>query len=126
MELFCVTREGVYRHQIAGIWSNVTVASEAAVSIIRRECDDYHHYEIHRFTLDVLPTPQVREDDASCYTECPFEVTSLIATIGRVALGKTIPYWLADLIRKTTAFSPNSPFVYVYNHQTESISYVQL
>lgn len=45
MKIFTVTKEGVYRHEIVGIYDNLSVAQERAHSEATKEGEDgYHEY----------------------------------------------------------------------------------
>lgn len=57
MELFAVFREGVYRHECAGIFSTAEDAVFAAAGVIAMEGDSYHHYEVVPFVLDAVAGP---------------------------------------------------------------------
>ena len=48
MELFVVTQEGVYRHAIVGIFTDVSDAMNAAKKSIQAEPDDHHSYDVSR------------------------------------------------------------------------------
>lgn len=121
MILYCVTRQGVYRHEIAGAWSSVSAACEAAVALAKLERDAYQTYDVNVLHCDSLP-PIVPE---SIRSEAPFEELGVVATIGRAIPGRILDYQLANWMRKANQY-PLLPSIYVRNHQTESISYVQL
>lgn len=46
MDIFVVTREGVYRHEIVGAYHDVDAAIEAAKIAAANEPDDYHSFEV--------------------------------------------------------------------------------
>lgn len=121
MILYSVTRQGAYRHEIAGAWSSVPAACEAAVALAKLERDGYHHYDVNVLHCDTLP-PIIPE---SIRCEAPFEELGTVATIGRVIPGRILDYKLAEWMRKANQY-PIHPSIYIRNHQTESISYVQL
>lgn len=49
MNLYVVTREGVYRHEIIGIYSNEKLAIDRAKSI---KHDNYHTYNVSSCVLN--------------------------------------------------------------------------
>ena len=51
IQLFVVTREGVYRHEIVGIYDRYDYATEAALVAISEEDDDYHEFNVGKCTL---------------------------------------------------------------------------
>lgn len=51
--VFIVTREGIYRHGVCGVWSDLKKAIECADHFARIDVDAYHTYEVRDFTLDV-------------------------------------------------------------------------
>lgn len=53
MRLYAVSKEGVYRHEIVGIYDNAEVAIERGVEAAREEYDDYHHFDVLEFDLNV-------------------------------------------------------------------------
>ncbi len=62
MIVHLVVQEGVYRHDICGVYSSAELAEEAAQRAAREDEDDYHSYEIYETALDqyvndVYPTP---------------------------------------------------------------------
>lgn len=126
MILYCVTRQGVYRHEIAGAWSSVSAACEAAVALAKLERDAYHTYDVNVLHCDTLPPIVPESIRQASRLGVPFEELGVIATIGRVIPGTISPYeQLAQWMRKANQY-PMFPSIYVRNHQTESISYVQL
>ncbi len=52
MRLFAVSREGVYRHEIVGIYDDVEFAIERGVNSSKEEKDDYHHFEVLEFMIN--------------------------------------------------------------------------
>jgi len=55
MDVFTITKEGVSRHEIVGITTNLDTAIRWAREAFNHEPDDYHDFEIRKFTLDALP-----------------------------------------------------------------------
>lgn len=45
-KLYVVTREGIYRHEIVGIYDTKTKAKNRAISVCKAEQDDYHRFYI--------------------------------------------------------------------------------
>ena len=54
-ELFVVTRQGVYRHEIGGIFDTLEQAFEWGRLRLIEETDNYHHYEVRKRTLNQEP-----------------------------------------------------------------------
>lgn len=54
MQVYCVFREGVYRHECGGVFTTLELAKEAAIGLIRQESDDYHTYGVVPFNLDEI------------------------------------------------------------------------
>jgi hypothetical protein len=52
MKLFIVTTEGVYRHEILGVFSNVEKARKCAENASEQESDGYHEFHIGIADLD--------------------------------------------------------------------------
>lgn len=52
-KLYVVTREGVYRHEIVGVFDDQIKACEAAKDVISKEPDDYHSFAINEFLKNV-------------------------------------------------------------------------
>jgi hypothetical protein len=46
MEMFIITREGVYRHEILGLYTDYTTACEVADECARSDKDTYHTYVV--------------------------------------------------------------------------------
>ena len=57
VELYAVFKQGVQRHECAGVVSTVALAEATARSCLVGESDDYHTYVVVAFCLDV-PTLQ--------------------------------------------------------------------
>lgn len=51
MDVFIVTQEGVYRHNIAGVYLGEQSARAAAEAAIRAEPDDYHSFHVTRMVV---------------------------------------------------------------------------
>jgi len=51
MNVYTVTKEGVYRHEILGIFSTLAEAKKAANSNAEIDNDNYHTYDVTRFKL---------------------------------------------------------------------------
>lgn len=51
VKLYVVTREGVYRHEIVGVYDRQDIALEAAKTAIAEEDDDYHDFNVGECTL---------------------------------------------------------------------------
>jgi len=52
MEVFVVIREGVYRHEIVGIFSDFIKAKDIAKETIENEEDDYHKFLVGKCEID--------------------------------------------------------------------------
>lgn len=52
MSLFVVTVEGVYRHEIIGIYDAVEKADTRALEYIKAERDDYHDVSVHKCNIN--------------------------------------------------------------------------
>ena len=59
MKLFIVTREGVYRHEIIGVFSTLTSAKEWALSTFMAEKDRYHSVHVLERELDAWISPEL-------------------------------------------------------------------
>lgn len=44
--MFIVTCEGVYRHEIVGIYTNLELAKQEALRVCKAQRDDHHHFYI--------------------------------------------------------------------------------
>lgn len=44
--MFVVTREGVYRHEIGGVFSTLDAAINASIDYLKAERDGYHYYAV--------------------------------------------------------------------------------
>ena len=64
--MFVITKEGVYRHEIVGIYSHRPAAIERAKERIKDEGDDYHKFEV-----------------MECEVNAPIEDGKLIAIVQR-------------------------------------------
>ena len=51
-EVFIVHREGVYRHEVVGVYTDAEVAKQAAITAIKSEGDDYHDFSVIRCPLN--------------------------------------------------------------------------
>lgn len=51
-DLFIVTKEGIYRHDIVGVYESEALAREAAERSVRAEPDDYHDFYVIATTLN--------------------------------------------------------------------------
>lgn len=52
MELYAVTRQGVYRHEVLGIFNTKDLAINRAKEVCAGEEDDYHNFHVYQFTLN--------------------------------------------------------------------------
>ena len=52
-EVYVVTMEGVYRHNIMGIFKKLEFAKQVAINAIKEERDDYHSFDVREFDLGV-------------------------------------------------------------------------
>lgn len=52
-DIFVVTQDGVYRHDIFGIFTDKDRAIELANELARTDGDNYHSYTVIPFVLDV-------------------------------------------------------------------------
>ena len=66
MELFTVTRTGVYAQGVFGIYGSQDLAQSAIDRALEIENDDYHRFVIHKFTLNqdtkTLGTSYIQEE----------------------------------------------------------------
>jgi hypothetical protein len=46
MKVFIVTREGVYRHEIEGVYPTEAEAREKALEVLKSQGDDYHAFDV--------------------------------------------------------------------------------
>jgi hypothetical protein len=46
MKVFIVTREGVYRHEIEGVYLTEAEAREKALEALKSQGDDYHSFDV--------------------------------------------------------------------------------
>ena len=56
--VFVVTRQGIYRHEITGVYFSKGSAVKRAKKCLSEEHDDYHEYDIYKIPLSV-PIPFV-------------------------------------------------------------------
>ena len=61
MEIYVVVREGVYRHEILGLFSDADKAKDVAHTACEKDVDDYHTYDIYKGTVDQTVEDLVRE-----------------------------------------------------------------
>ena len=63
--VYIVTREGVYRHEIMGVFDSEKSADDHAVASLEREHDDYHDMGVYRFKMndEIVLTPDTKNDD---------------------------------------------------------------
>ena len=54
MKLFVVHKEGVYRHECGGVFSEYSRAVEAAIALASGDRDSYHAYEVRHYILNVV------------------------------------------------------------------------
>ena len=50
--VYLVIKQGIYRHEITGIFERKTLALQSAYFDIKHERDDYHHYVIAEAELN--------------------------------------------------------------------------
>lgn len=53
MTVYAVFREGVYRHECAGVFSTEAIAKAMADALAEYEADDYHEYVVIPFEVGV-------------------------------------------------------------------------
>jgi len=53
MNLYAVIKDGVYRHEITGVYGSIELATNRAVECCKSESDDYHEFLILQFGLNV-------------------------------------------------------------------------
>ena len=51
MEVFIVTKQGVYRHEIMGVFQDLEFAKNVAIDCIKAEHDDYHDFHVIQFDV---------------------------------------------------------------------------
>jgi len=66
--VYVVIKEGVYRHDIVGVWDSLDLAKAAAEGAIAAEKDDYHRFVVVETPLNLVGTDKVvctlsREDE---------------------------------------------------------------
>jgi len=63
--VYIVTREGVYRHEIMGVFDSEKSADDHAVASLEREHDDYHEMRVYRFKMNdgIVLTPDTKIDN---------------------------------------------------------------
>ena len=52
-EMYVVTKEGVYRHDILGIFNSLELANNHCDASFKNEKDDYHDIQVYKFDLNV-------------------------------------------------------------------------
>lgn len=52
MNLYVVTKEGMYRHEICGIYDSEDLAINRAEEVCKAEHDDYHEFYVLQFDLN--------------------------------------------------------------------------
>ena len=52
MNMFIVYKQGVYRHEISGVFSTLELAKKAATLGALSEYDGYHHFTVAKVGLD--------------------------------------------------------------------------
>ena len=53
MNVYIVTMQGVYRHNIMGVYRQLDVAKAAAIIAIKAEEDNYHRFDVREFRVDM-------------------------------------------------------------------------
>jgi hypothetical protein len=53
MDVYIVTMQGVYRHNIMGVYRQLDNAKVAAIVAIKAEEDNYHRFDVRKFEVDV-------------------------------------------------------------------------
>jgi hypothetical protein len=53
MNLYAVVKDGVYRHEIVGVYGSYEFAEKRAVEVCKAESDDYHDFLILQFGLNI-------------------------------------------------------------------------
>lgn len=61
--VWVITKQGVYRHEIVGVFSSKEMAIEVAVSANNGEIDDYHDFDVVRVSLNSLPSLPIECDN---------------------------------------------------------------
>ena len=59
MKLFIVAREGIYRHEIIGVFSTLMSAKQWALSTFMAEKDRYHSVHVSERDLDFGISPEL-------------------------------------------------------------------
>ncbi len=59
MKAWTVIQQGVYRHTIEGVFSSFVLAVAAADEAAATDRDDWHTYDVHVWTVDELPAPEL-------------------------------------------------------------------
>ena len=54
MKLFVVHKEGIYRHECGGVFSEYSRAVDAAIALANGDTDSYHTYEVRQYFLNVV------------------------------------------------------------------------
>lgn len=52
MKLFTVFKEGVFRHECAGIYDSIELATVAANTFCENDADGYHSWDVVEFELN--------------------------------------------------------------------------
>lgn len=52
LEAYIVTREGVYRHEIIGVFTSHNLANAGAMRAIQVDEDSYHRYIVRKYEID--------------------------------------------------------------------------
>ena len=53
MNIYAVIKNGVYRHEISGVYESYELAEKRAIEVCSNEEDDYHDFLILKFGLNV-------------------------------------------------------------------------
>lgn len=65
--VYVVFKEGIYRHECAGVFTTLGKAKKAAISARDGDSDDYHHYDVVPFELN---SKTAQEDVEQNYVLC--------------------------------------------------------
>lgn len=62
-DVYVVTKESVYRHEIYGIFRKEIDAQKCAEHCISKESDDYHDFSITKIAFDSTIVPEYENQD---------------------------------------------------------------
>jgi hypothetical protein len=89
--VFAVFREGVFRHQCGGIFTTPYEAIEAAKSLMGKESDNYHSYDVVPFLINVVAVEEPDNEGLSFAPDEPEPIAHIYRLVsGEVAVDATI------------------------------------